>query len=125
MTMQLLTCDTWGNEKDGYEINDIRENGIFFIFKENSQVKNETILRALKRADYLKKSLRFSSFTVDGDDYGLFIDYKGMPIYQLRRIDDKKEFGKWFLYNGDFPFHARNAIVFHENKNGNLRKSRA
>lgn len=124
MTMQLLTLDVWGNEKEGYEVNDIRESGIFFRFKD-FRVSKKALLKALKRVDYLKKNLKFSSFTVEGDDYGLFIDYKGMPVYQLRRIEDKKEFGRWFLYNGDFPYHARNAIVFYEDKKGNLRKSRA
>ena len=80
--------DVWGNEKDGYEVNNV------FPFERDVVIQKEVyenldnekeLIRFIKRLFGLKKNLRFDNFEFDGDfDCIIFINYNGYPIGELR-----------------------------------------
>jgi hypothetical protein len=74
--------DVWGNEEEGYEVNDRSDHGIICIIDEPT---DEEILKAVD-LDYRNPS----KFDIDGDDGYLHIERvrDGRPLLQLEREDD-------------------------------------
>jgi hypothetical protein len=74
--------DVWGNEEDGYDVNDRYDHGIICIIDEPT---DEEILKAVD-LDYRNPS----KFDIDGDDGYLHIERvrDGRPLLQLEREDD-------------------------------------
>lgn len=84
----VISLDVWGNAQDGFEINDMRRAGTVMLPKDATKAQ---IVRAMKRENWLKSSVRSARIEVDdfGDDeYGQIAleDSKtGEPIYHLKR----------------------------------------
>lgn len=79
ITFRVWSLETWGNSKDGYEVNDRREVASIQV----PEGAGETaFLRALKAADLLNKKCRYTSFSIDesGVVYALRTDE---PLYQI------------------------------------------
>jgi hypothetical protein len=75
----------WGNARDGYEVNDVR---LWDTLHIPNKANDEDFVRALKRANFLKRGCRFSSFDLEWEaDDSLFISDSrdGMPICRLVR----------------------------------------
>ena len=80
--------DVWGNEMDGYEVNNV------FPFERDVIINKEVyenvdyekaLIRFVKRLYRLRKNLRFDKFEFDGEfDSVIFINYNGYPIGELR-----------------------------------------
>jgi hypothetical protein len=88
-TFEILSLDVWGNEQDGFDVNNIFSTGIKLKLKENCSDKD--ICKALKTAGYLKKGIRTKSLSIDGDfDYNLYIDEakNGRPFCHLRNMKE-------------------------------------
>jgi hypothetical protein len=110
---QLKSYDTWGNAKDGYEVDDISSEGIFWQAEELPSFKD--IIACLKRCEYLKPRYRFNS-QYPYEDMEV-IEYKGKPIAQVGEVDnDISITGNWFTF-GNFPIGFP-AIVFKQTKKG-------
>ena len=95
-TYEIISYDVWGNPTEGFHVNDAWSTGIFIEIsdKDLGQWNSDKIIKKLKKAGYLKKTLRYSSFEVNGDaGYCLYIDYVTQkngpyPICELRPIDE-------------------------------------
>ena len=85
-TYTLWSLDVWGNEREGFEVNDrcclSRE---FEVEHEGSEADDEDIRLALVAGGYLKPRFRMA---YDGDEVSIFISHKasGRPLFQLELI---------------------------------------
>jgi|CXWL01.1.fsa_nt_gi hypothetical protein len=87
-TWKIITYDVWGNEKDGYEINQS-----FYSGREvelPAEPEDEQVRAALIEAGYLKKSNQLRHLEFDGDGDGFVrVSRKrdSYPIVELQRED--------------------------------------
>lgn len=80
---RVFSLDVWGNEEDGYEVNNRFEVGSV-SFTEDAT--DHQICLALKKEGLLRYSKKhLKDVEIDGDDMWLSIDYKGRPELQLER----------------------------------------
>jgi hypothetical protein len=108
---QFYSYDTWGNEKEGYEVNDIQETGIFWVSEEFPKFVD--IIKTLKRCGYLKKRYIYKS-EYPYDDMEV-ITYKDMPLGKVEKTQNEEEINhRWFTFGG-FP-HGFPAVVFKQTK---------
>lgn len=77
---EVQTLDVWGNAKEGYEINDVRNTGEVITVPLDFEVKH--LVKQLKKLERIGKAYQFRSF--DYDDVNLL--YKGMPALGLKQI---------------------------------------
>ena len=89
MEYEIIEYDVWGNKVDGYEVNNaFRTGNMVEIDIDNDSDK--TIIKKLKDAGYLAKGLHTTSFEIDGDEYGLYVncvkqEFNGFyPVCELR-----------------------------------------
>lgn len=80
-TWSVYTLDVWGNESDGYDVNDRSNVGKVEI---DTDADDKAIIKTLVDAGYLRPRFRFA---VDGDDCFISIDHAatGRPVLQLQR----------------------------------------
>lgn len=111
-TFQFVSYDTWGNAKGGYEINDAREEGIFWQGTEFPSFPQ--IIACLKRCGYLSKRFRFSSqYPYDSLEV---IEYRGKPIGAVHETE-REAGGNWFTL-GLNSFRGLPAVIFRQTKKG-------
>jgi hypothetical protein len=86
---RLYTYDVWGNARDGFDVNDVFKTSTILEFSDNAS--DADIVKALKKAGYLRKGIRTSSIKFDGDDETIYFSdaRNGRPEGELRR--EKKE----------------------------------
>ena len=85
----LYTYDVWGNDKDGYEVNDIylQEHDIC-IDEEIVFGRDKELIQALKRINIIHKTSKTSKWGITGDpDLSLYFDYCGKPVFELRNTE--------------------------------------
>ena len=82
-TFRLYTYDVWGNEKDGYEVNDI------FKTSETYEIPAEAtdahVIKALRKQGCFKARVLSRLIEIDGDDETIYVSYKGRPEFELRK----------------------------------------
>jgi len=83
-TYRFYTYDVWGNEKDGWEVNDVfRSSGTIELPAEPHS--DRELISWLKGAGWIKENIRFSNVEVEGEpEHTLYISYKGKPEFELR-----------------------------------------
>lgn len=79
--------DVWGNEKDGYEVNNVYKLEHDVYIDSEVEYGDKDFIRFVKRLFSLKKKLRFDSFDFDGDDSIIFVNYRGYPVGEFRKQD--------------------------------------
>lgn len=79
--------DTWGNKKDGYEVNQVFRTSIYVDIPEVVLNSDEAIKRHLKKDGFIKKGVRGRDITFEEFMYedSIGIMFKGKPIGELRR----------------------------------------
>ena len=75
--------DIWGNEKEGYEVNDVSKTSIVITLPD--EFEDKQLIRALKSNNVIGKYMRNKSFFIDGDETILHLECKGYPFGHLRR----------------------------------------
>jgi len=81
---RVYSLDVWGNDDDGYEVNDRSKIGNV-SFPDNASDKEviaSLVAEGLARAS--TKDLKHIS--IDGDDEFFTIDFKGKPVFQLEKM---------------------------------------
>jgi hypothetical protein len=88
MEYKVYTYDLWGNERDGFEVNDVY--GTDLIAEINEDMTDKQIIQELKGIGLLKKTCKDSEFHIYGDfNYELYIEYPEFkPLCELRLIND-------------------------------------
>lgn len=82
---ELYSYDVWGNEEEGYSVNDTFKRGIIEL--ENDD--DGEIIRELKSMGFLASSAETINFEIEGEsDYTIYINGKNdnYPYCELRRI---------------------------------------
>lgn len=81
-SFRWIYYDVWGNKKDGWEVNSaFRSNDVVFI---PNDLSNKALTTYLKRQGFFKSSVRSNLVEYDGDEYTIYITYKGKPEGELR-----------------------------------------
>lgn len=88
MKVRVWSLDVWGNEREGFEVND-RSVCLAAEVPDNFfQLKDRDVVRWLKDQDLVKPRLRVKSLAIEGDGETFFyIDdaRNGRPEYQIER----------------------------------------
>lgn len=81
LTYTVLSLDVWGNEEDGFEVNDRCRVGTIDL---DESLNSDDVLRELDGAGYVHASLCEVNDAI-GDEYTLHIDsaQNGRPLLQL------------------------------------------
>jgi hypothetical protein len=110
---QLCSYDTWGNAKDGYEVNNIYSEGVFWQAEELPAFRD--IIKCLRRCEYYKPRLRFTS-QYPYEDMEV-IEHLGMPVAQVAEVDaDSCITGNWSTFGRSIFGYP--SIVYKQTKNG-------
>jgi len=85
-TWVILSYDVWGNEEDGFEINDTFSVGSLEL-EDDEQYDDSVLVEKLIEAELLAEDARPEDFAFDGDEFHVFIADAdtGRPIFGLRR----------------------------------------
>lgn len=86
--IRVWSYDVWGNQKDGFQVNDRYEIATYTDPKNDSifQAKDADIISFLKNEGHLVKGTHLSSFEIEGDgEQYLTIDYKGRPLMEVTK----------------------------------------
>lgn len=89
---KIYSLDVWGNNKDGYEVNDLCFSGLTIELPENFTDKQ--LIKAMKEVGFINTKCQFKSFDIVNSIETLYIDYStskihGRPIAELRLVDEK------------------------------------
>jgi hypothetical protein len=82
-SFRWYSYDVWGNEKDGYEVNNVfRTNDVVFI--PNVVKTDKALITYLMNIEFLSPKLNRKLMEIDGDEYVIYFTYKGRPDGELR-----------------------------------------
>lgn len=87
MKYELIEYDVWGNRRDGFEINEKYRTGVYVNIPD--EAGNVQIIRILKNAGIIKKSVRHSSVEIEGEEgYNLYFTHgpTGQPVFELEAV---------------------------------------
>ena len=73
---EIFDYDVWGNEEEGYDVNDVMPTGIVI----STDTSKSSICKKLGLDDPYKIDVLFSEDVI-------YIDYDGKPYCELRKID--------------------------------------
>lgn len=87
---QVRDYEVWGNDMDGYQVNDTRETDHIIYIEETDS--DETIVKKLIECEYLGRHAKPHAFEVEGEfDHVLYVNYSQggtfQPLCQLERAN--------------------------------------
>lgn len=87
---RLVTYDVWGNEEDGYEVNNKFSTSTVVSIRENAT--DDQVITALRRAGVIK-GVRSKSIDLDGDDEVIAVTdaRDGQPAFELVKETCRKK----------------------------------
>lgn len=85
MKYQIFTYDLWGNDKDGYEVNDVYPGQVIEIPDCVFNGTDRDLVHYLRRKHgAIGRFLRLWEVTGESG-YDLYFSYNGKPAFELRR----------------------------------------
>lgn len=81
---RVLSLDVWGNDEDGYEVNDQTDVGGVVLRGEDYQ-DDQKVIDVLMEAGFLSALAKDGGVSVDGDEYFLYVTGLGRPLLTLVR----------------------------------------
>lgn len=75
---EAYRCDVWGNDTEGYTVNDVIPMGVVF----DGDASKRKLCEIFGLADPYKLELD------DSNEGVIYADYDGIPTYEFRRIDN-------------------------------------
>jgi len=86
MKYEYISYDVWGNDADGYEVNQSFTTGEYINL--DPYASDNEILVSLIKQDFIKDSISFDAVTITGEsEYSLYFDYNGKPEFELRPVN--------------------------------------
>ena len=85
MRYEIIDYDVWGNEEDGWQVNQAFHTGRFVEIPEGAT--DAQIVRILQDEGEIKESIRPADVTIDGEEgYSLYLEHAptGRPEFELR-----------------------------------------
>jgi len=86
---QVYDYDVWGNEKDGFDVNNVFKTP--YVVEISEKDFDKEVIGRLKDAGFLKKTCKNSKFQIGGEpDYTLYVMYSPTwyPVCELRRFEE-------------------------------------
>jgi hypothetical protein len=90
-TYDVVSYDVWGNEKDGWEVNDSHKTGM--TVELTDEPTDRQVIEALKEVGYVNKYAKMAAFCFDynnnvaSDD--IYVELaNGKPFCELRKVID-------------------------------------
>lgn len=82
----IITYDVWGNDEDGYEVNDSHQSGIIHLEGDDCY-DAAIILQKLQEASYFNDDVEVQHLSWDADDGIVYINdaVDGKPICCIQR----------------------------------------
>lgn len=87
MRYEIIDYDVWGNERDGFNVNQSFHTGHFVEIPEDAT--DAEIVRILKDEGVLKKTVRTASVGIEGESgYDLYFTHlpTSRPEFELRAV---------------------------------------
>jgi hypothetical protein len=85
MKYEYISYDVWGNESDGYEVNQAFTTGEYVEL--DTDTSDKELLISLIRQGFAKDSICFESVDIQGEQgYSLYFEYNGKPEFELRPV---------------------------------------
>ena len=85
MKYEYISYDVWGNESDGYEVNQAFTTGQYVEL--DTDLTDAEILVSLIRQDFIPDTICFDAVNIDGEqEYSLYFEYGGKPEFELRAV---------------------------------------
>ena len=81
---EIISLDVWGNESDGFQVNQAFNTGKFIEFADDSD--DGVIVDALKAGGFLVDTVMVDDVTIEGEiDFQLYIEHAetGEPLWHL------------------------------------------
>lgn len=85
MRYRLIDYDVWGNDKDGYEVNQAFLTNTFIDLTDKIINDDKLLIKDLKKAGIIRKGIHANKIGILGDDITMYFEYKGRPEFELRR----------------------------------------
>ena len=87
---QVVDLDVWGNEEDGFEVNNVFRLDIYIDLPED--FTKTDVIKALKQVGYLKKHIQNRQLSMeDNEDFILIEQTKnGCPVCYLYKVKENK-----------------------------------
>lgn len=84
---QVWSYDVWGNDKDGYTVNNRFKSEKIFVPYRVLHAGDKDLIAYLKRIKYVKSKVNSSKIDITGDDdFTLYFEYKGKPEFEFENI---------------------------------------
>jgi hypothetical protein len=78
--------DVWGNQKEGFEVNDSVLTSVCLELDENFNDKD--LFKKLKKSGIIGKGKHFKNLEIDGDDRLLCLSFKDYPFGALYQVEE-------------------------------------
>ena len=86
MKYEYISYDVWGNDEDGYEVNQAFHTGEYVDI--DPMADNEGIVKNLQEQGFIRGAIEYDELRIDGEaEYSLYFEYKGRPEFELRQTD--------------------------------------
>jgi len=82
---KLITYEVWGNDEDGYEVNNAHFTGD--ILELELELSHEATIEKLKEEGWIPEKVKSEDVRIDGEgEYSLYFMYEptGYPMFELR-----------------------------------------
>ena len=89
MQYRVINLDVWGNEDDGFEVNDLHNTGLVVDLADDAD--DASIVSALIEVDALQDYVTGADVDISGEpEFTLFVDdaTNSMPLFHLQAIED-------------------------------------
>lgn len=90
---RLYDYDVWGNEEDGWEVNDVFKTDNIAAL--NPKWSDKEIIKALKTQSIIVSEVDEKKVEIEGDEDRLYFSYKGRPEFEMRLEERSNPGTKW------------------------------
>lgn len=92
---QFRTYDVYGNENDGYDVNDVISCGIYILENEKKEGTVKAWKKAIRYSVFNEKRVYFDIEWLDSDMIEITMRKDGYPVGRFEIIDDFDADSRW------------------------------
>ena len=85
--IEIRTYDVWGNEEEGYEVNNVHklDTGELFI-SDSVWQSDEEMIKLIRKELQIEDRVSDSGFEFDGDDNIMYVTHESYPVCEVAII---------------------------------------
>ncbi len=103
MPYRMYVYDLWGNDEDGYNVNDVFWTDTVLMIPDPIAEKDSLLIKFLKDNEAITKYIHNSKIRIDGEiGHTLYFSYNDIPDFELRYepLDEKNQNAKFYEIGG-------------------------